>query len=158
MALEPRTALPRFEIRPLTPEEGGGYLLEFPDYPGCMSDGETPEDAIREGADALKSYLETLTALGRPVPKTGDLYAGQWRQQFSPRLRLAAAFAHCAMRPMSAAPLMALARTWPGLLTVGARWGGKTRLKVDAGLIGSAGSLSLGERVGERDYAHETAS
>ena len=91
MALEPRTALSRFEIRPLTPEEGGGYLLEFPDYPGCMSDGETPEDAIREGADALKSYLETLTALGRPVPKTGDLYAGQWRQRTPKSLHAALA-------------------------------------------------------------------
>ena len=77
MALEPHSALPRFEIRPLTTEEGGGYFLEFPDYPGCMSDGETPEDAIREGVDALKSYLETLKALGCPTPTSGDLYAGQ---------------------------------------------------------------------------------
>ena len=62
-------------------------------------------------------------------------YATEWRQQFAPRLRLAAAFAHSAMRPMSAAALMALARLWPGLLTVGATWGGKTRLTVDAGLM-----------------------
>jgi antitoxin HicB len=59
-------ALPRFEIRPLTPDEGGGYLIEFPDFPGCMSDGETPEEAIREGADALRSYRETLE---RPSPR-----------------------------------------------------------------------------------------
>lgn len=53
-------------------------------------------------------------------------YAGQWRRQFAPRMRLAAAFAHLAMRPITAAPLMALARAWPGLLTLGARRGGKT--------------------------------
>lgn len=47
--------LPRFEIRPLTTDEGGGYLIEFPDYPGCVADGETPEDAILEGHDALTS-------------------------------------------------------------------------------------------------------
>src|SRR5665213_2087795 len=81
MATEPNIPLPRFEIRPLTTEEGGGYLVEFPDYPGCMSDGETPEEAIKEGADALKSYLETLKALGRPMPATGDVYGGQWRQR-----------------------------------------------------------------------------
>ena len=52
-------------------------------------------------------------------------YAGQWRRQFAPRMRLAAAFAHLAMNPISAAPLMALTRQWPGLLTVGARRGGK---------------------------------
>jgi antitoxin HicB len=65
MATEPDTPLPRFEIRPLTAEEGGGYLVEFPDYPGCTSDGETPEEALREGADALNSYLKTLNGLGR---------------------------------------------------------------------------------------------
>jgi antitoxin HicB len=73
--------LPRFEIRPLTPEEGGGYLVEFPDYPGCMADGETPEQAMREGADALRSYVGTLEAMGRRAPAAGDLYAGQWRQR-----------------------------------------------------------------------------
>jgi antitoxin HicB len=30
-----------FTIRHLSKEEGGGYLIEFPDLPGCMSDGET---------------------------------------------------------------------------------------------------------------------
>ncbi len=62
-------------------------------------------------------------------------YATEWRQQFAPRLRLAAAFAHSAMRPISAVPLMAITRLWPGLLTVGARWGGKTRLAVDPALL-----------------------
>ena len=29
--------------------EGGGYLIEFPDLPGCMSDGETPEEEVPSG-------------------------------------------------------------------------------------------------------------
>jgi len=84
-----------------------------------------------------------LLRAGRPDAATDALwqrdiatgYAAEWREQFAPRLRLAAAFAQCAMRPMTAVPLMALARAWPGLLTVGARWGGKTRLAVDPDLI-----------------------
>jgi antitoxin HicB len=72
--------LPRFEIRPLTEEEGGGYLIEFPDYPGCMADGETPEEAVVEGRDALYSYRETLKELGRDIHGT-DIYSGQWRQR-----------------------------------------------------------------------------
>ena len=36
-----------FTIRPLEADEGGGYLIEFPDLPGCMADGETVEEAIR---------------------------------------------------------------------------------------------------------------
>jgi antitoxin HicB len=83
--------LPRFEIRPLTTQEGGGYLVEFPEYPGCIADGESPEEAIREGRDALTSYLQTLEELGRPVPKTGDVYGGQWRQRVPKSLHAALA-------------------------------------------------------------------
>jgi flavin-dependent dehydrogenase len=55
-------------------------------------------------------------------------YVAAWRRAFAPRLRLAAVFAHLAMRRHSAAALMALVRLWPGLLTQGARWGGKVRI------------------------------
>ena len=63
-------------------------------------------------------------------------YDAQWRRHFAPRLRLAAVFANLAMRPMGAAALIALSRAWPPLLTLGARWGGKTRCAVQAELIG----------------------
>ena len=72
-----------FQIRPLTPEEGGGYLIEFPDIPGCMADGATPEDAIVSGRDALKSCLLTLREFGDPVPQpaSSTTASGQWRQR-----------------------------------------------------------------------------
>jgi flavin-dependent dehydrogenase len=54
-------------------------------------------------------------------------YATHWRLQFVPRLRLAATFAHAAMHPSRSAALMAVAKVWPGLLTYGANWSGKTR-------------------------------
>ena len=60
-----------FQIRPLAPEEGGGFLIEFPDIPGVMSDGETPEEAVRNGRDALKAALLTLKEFGDPIPKPG---------------------------------------------------------------------------------------
>ena len=59
------------------------------------------------------------------------VYEAAWRHHFTARLRLAATFAHAAMRPGLARPLMALTRAWPGLLTAGARWGGKVRCAVD---------------------------
>lgn len=59
-------------------------------------------------------------------------YATAWRRQFVPRLRLAAIFAHAAMRPASSAALMAAAQMWPGLLTQGASWSGKTRGIIDS--------------------------
>jgi len=44
-------------IRPLSEDEGGGYLAEYPEIPGCMSDGETIEEAIANGREALRDCL-----------------------------------------------------------------------------------------------------
>jgi antitoxin HicB len=72
-----------FTIRPLTAEEGGGYLIEFPDVPGCMSDGDSPEEAVANGRDALKCCLLTLKEFGDPIPEPGAFTSasGQWRQR-----------------------------------------------------------------------------
>ena len=58
----------RFTIRPLPVEEGGGYLIEFPDLPGCMSDGATIEEAITSGLDAMRGWIEAMRAEGHPIP------------------------------------------------------------------------------------------
>lgn len=75
------TSLPHLTIKPLSDDEGGGYLIEFPDFPGGMADGETPEEAMKEGRDALLSYSRTLEELGRKMPESGAAFAGQWRQR-----------------------------------------------------------------------------
>lgn len=38
-----------FFVRPLNSDEGGGYYIEFTDLPGCISDGDTVEEAIENG-------------------------------------------------------------------------------------------------------------
>ena len=70
----------RFTVRPLSKEEGGGYLVEYPDIPGCMSDGETVEEAIANGREALRDCVAVLQESGRKVPKPG-IDAAQWRQR-----------------------------------------------------------------------------
>jgi antitoxin HicB len=57
-----------FEVRPLSSEEGGGYLISFPDFAECISDGETVDEAIENGRDALKATIAALKAKKRPVP------------------------------------------------------------------------------------------
>ena len=59
----------RFNVRPLMEEEGGGYLIEFPDLPGCMSDGETIEEAITNGVDAMQGWIDAMRAEGHPIPE-----------------------------------------------------------------------------------------
>ena len=58
-----------FEIKPLTEEEGGGYLISFPDFDECISDGETPEEAMKNGFDALQETIDALKSMGFPIPK-----------------------------------------------------------------------------------------
>ena len=55
-------------IEPLSPEDGGGFLATVPDLPGCMSDGETPEEALANVRDAVEAWIEEAGALGRAVP------------------------------------------------------------------------------------------
>ena len=45
-------------IEPLAKDDGGGYLATVPDLPGCMSDGETPEEALKNVQEAIVSWLE----------------------------------------------------------------------------------------------------
>jgi antitoxin HicB len=56
-------------IRPLTKEEGSGYLAEFPDLPGCVADGETVEEALHEAEDALKAWLAAAKEFDDTVPE-----------------------------------------------------------------------------------------
>ena len=67
----------------LPPEEGGGYLIEFPDLPGCMSDGETIEETIENGKDAVFCWIETAKEFGDeiPQPSSANGFSGHWIQQ-----------------------------------------------------------------------------
>jgi len=77
----------RINVRPLSKEEGGGYLVEYPEIPGCMSDGETVEEAIANGREALRDCLEVFKESGRKAPPPG-IEAAQWRQRLPRTLYL----------------------------------------------------------------------
>ena len=55
-------------ISPLSAEDGGGFIATVPDLPGCMSDGETPQEALANAEDAIESWLEAARDLGRDIP------------------------------------------------------------------------------------------
>ena len=69
-----------FEVRPLSSEEGGGYLISFPDFAECISDGETVEEAIVNGRDALKATIAALKAMKHsvPAPNNGGVASGKF--------------------------------------------------------------------------------
>lgn len=49
-------------------DEDGVYVAEAPTLPGCISQGETREEAIENVKEAIAAYLESLEAHGDPVP------------------------------------------------------------------------------------------
>lgn len=62
------------------PDEGG-YVVSFPELPGCLSCGETVEQALANGDDAKKCWLEAALADGQPIPEPDTLenYSGQFK-------------------------------------------------------------------------------
>lgn len=65
-----------FFVSPLAKEDGRGFLISFPDLPGCISDGETPEEAIQNGYDAARAWLETAKEFDDPIPQPSQ-FKGQ---------------------------------------------------------------------------------
>jgi predicted RNase H-like HicB family nuclease len=56
----------------LTPdEEDGGYVAECPAIPGCISEGDTVEEALANIKEAIEGCLESLAARQCPMPQDG---------------------------------------------------------------------------------------
>ena len=47
----------------------GGYTVTVPALPGCVTQGETIEEAMAMAKDAIRLHIESLIADGEPVPE-----------------------------------------------------------------------------------------
>ena len=65
----------------LEDEDEGGYVISFPDLPGCLSVGATIEEAIKNGDDAKKEWFYACLEEGVDVPEpfSAEDYSGQLR-------------------------------------------------------------------------------
>ena len=52
----------------IEPDEDGVFVAEVPALPGCISQGQTREQAIENVKEAIALYLESLAAHNEPVP------------------------------------------------------------------------------------------
>jgi antitoxin HicB len=55
-------------IEPLSDEDGGGFFASVPDIPGCHSDGESPEEALKNVTQAIDEWIEHARSLGWSIP------------------------------------------------------------------------------------------
>lgn len=56
----------------LIPDEDGGYTVVVPALPGCISYGESVEDATRNAREAIELHLANLAAHKQPIPQSHE--------------------------------------------------------------------------------------
>jgi predicted RNase H-like HicB family nuclease len=61
----------KFRIVILEDEEGA-FLVKVPSLPGCISQGSTRQEAIRNAEEAIGLYLDSLKRRGDPIPPPID--------------------------------------------------------------------------------------
>lgn len=52
----------------LTPGEDGGWVIEVPSLPGCVSQADSRQEAIDMAREAITMYEEALRSHGEPIP------------------------------------------------------------------------------------------
>lgn len=50
-------------------ENDNKFLIEVPELPGCMSDGDTEEEALKNVEIIISEWIETAELMGREIPK-----------------------------------------------------------------------------------------
>ncbi len=58
----------RVFVERLAPDLGGGFVAHAPELTGCVSDGQTPDEALRNVYDAIACWIDTARASGEAVP------------------------------------------------------------------------------------------
>ena len=60
----------------LEPDETGGYVVSCPSLPGCYSQGETVEEAMKNIEEAILLCLEDMEAEGEKIPDPSKALVG----------------------------------------------------------------------------------
>lgn len=72
--------------RVLVPDETGGYVAEVLEFPGCISEGDTPDEAIENLEDAMRGWLQVALENGQRIPE--PLEAGPSAEGYNGRILL----------------------------------------------------------------------
>ena len=59
----------RYTVLLLPDLEGNGYTVTVPLLPGCITEGDTIDEALAMAREAVELYLEVLGDEGRPIPE-----------------------------------------------------------------------------------------
>ena len=59
----------KYEVIIYWSSEDDVFIAEIPELPGCMAHGETQEEALKNGKDAMQLWIDTAKEFGDPIPK-----------------------------------------------------------------------------------------
>lgn len=59
----------KYEVIVWWSEKDQTYIAEVPELPGCMSDGENYEEALKNIKLIISEWIETAKELGREIPE-----------------------------------------------------------------------------------------
>ena len=54
-------------------EKNSGFGVDFPDFPGCITVGNTLEEAYRKASEALRFHIKGMLADGESIPEPSSL-------------------------------------------------------------------------------------
>ena len=59
----------KYEIIIYWSSEDNAFVVEVPELPGCMADGKTYQEALKNAEEIIDEWIETAIKLGRPIPQ-----------------------------------------------------------------------------------------
>ncbi len=68
----------KYRVDLIPDNQDGGYVAVIPDLPGCVSQGETEEEALKMIAEAKEVWLEEELRRGRSIPLPREKYSGKF--------------------------------------------------------------------------------
>lgn len=63
-----RLRIYKYEISVYWSEEDEAYIAEIPELPGCIADGTTYEEALKNARVVISEWIESARSLGREIP------------------------------------------------------------------------------------------
>lgn len=54
-------------------KDAGGFSVEFPDLPGCLSQGDDFSDALKNAREAMSLYIEAALEEGKSLCPASDM-------------------------------------------------------------------------------------
>ena len=61
--------MPKYEVIIYWSESDNTFVSEVPELPGCMADGKTYQDVMKNTETIINEWIETAKMLGREIPE-----------------------------------------------------------------------------------------